>query len=101
MRFRPNKRPKRAHRPRLETRPEDVVPIVEPVPERELYTLTLHNPRTGRDCVIAPFPGTRPGNLRVMVNGKHEPKLATQTELMAWLRSKLPRTSAKRLTEGY
>lgn len=88
------RRPRRAEFPL-----DDAARIEAPAEPRELYTLTLHNPRTGRDCVIAPFPGTRPGNLRVMINGAHEPKLGTTTELMAWLRAKLPRTSPKRAME--
>jgi hypothetical protein len=96
MQFRPNKRPPRRHRPRPEDRPEDVVPIVEPKPVQELVKFTLYNPRTGTNCVIVPYPGNRPGNLRVMVNGEHWPDLDTTTQLMAWLRRRLPRTSPKR-----
>ncbi|MFT4179480.1 MAG: hypothetical protein QM612_08470 [Thermomonas sp.] len=99
MYYRRKKKPARRRPRRQEAHPDDVVPIRDPVEDRALYTITLSNPRSGRDCVITPFPGTRPGNLRVMVNGKHESAIATQTELMAWLRRKLPRTSAKRVTE--
>ena len=99
MQFRPNKRPPRSRRPRPEDRPEDVVPVAESRPAQELVRLTIYNPRTGTNCVIVPYPGSRPGSLRVMVNGEHQPKLATTTELMAWLRAKLPRTSPKRVQE--
>lgn len=71
----------------------------EPVEARPLITITLTD-RMGRDCVIKPFPGTRPGNIRAIVNGEHWSKLATTTELMDWLRRKMPRTTAKRATEG-
>ena len=63
-----------------------------------LMTITLSNPRTGTGCVIVPYPGKRPGSLRVMLNGKHVPELGTTTDLMDWLRRKFPRTSAKRVT---
>jgi len=96
MYCRHKKRPPRKHRPRPENRPEDVIPVAEPAPPSALYTITLHNPRSGRDCVITPFDGGRPGRLRTMVNGVHNPKLGTQTKLMTWLREKLPRTSPKR-----
>ena len=75
------------------------MPIQEPAEPKALYTITLTD-RLGRDCVIAPFDGGRPGRLRTMVNGVHKPALRTQTKLMAWLREKLPRTSAKRFTEA-
>ena len=39
--------------------------------------------------MITPFDGGRPGRLRTMVNGVHNPKLGTQTKLMTWLREKL------------
>lgn len=74
------------------------MPIREPA-NGELMTITLRNPRTGTDCVIVPYPGTRPGNLRVMINGEHWPALETTTDLMDWLRRKFPRTSAKRVTQ--
>ena len=93
------RRQRRAQIYRQDLVADDVEPITDHV-DIALYTITLSNPRTGRDCVIAPFPGNRPGNLRVLVNGKHEPALATQTALMAWLRSKLPRTSPKRIMEN-
>ena len=89
----------RKHRPRPEERPEDVVPVADPKPAQELVRFTIYNPRTGTNCVIVPYPGNRPGNLRVMVNGVPQPKLATTTELMAWLRAKFPRASAKRVQE--
>ena len=98
MYYRRPKRKPRRYRQRPEDRPEDVVPIVEDK-GGALLTMTLSNPRTRTDCVIAIFPGDRPGNLRVMLNGSHEPKLATNTKLTAWLRRKLPRTSPKRATE--
>lgn len=91
------RRPRRAEHP-----PEDVEQKPEPpdpVEPKALYTITLTD-RQGRDCVIAPFDGGRPGRLRTMVNGVHKPGLRTQTKLMAWLREKLPRTSAKRVTEA-
>lgn len=99
MQFRPTRRT-RKHRPRPEGRPEDVETIVEPKPAQELVRLTIYNPRTGTNCVIVPYPGNRPGNLRVMVNGEHWPALETTTDLMDWLRRKFPRTSPKRMTEG-
>ena len=99
MQFRPTRRT-RKHRPRPEGRPEDVETIVEPKPAQELVRFTIYNPRTGTNCVIVPYPGNRPGNLRVMVNGEHWPALETTTDLMDWLRRKFPRTSAKRMTEG-
>ena len=95
---RPQRKPRR-YRPRPEDRPEEVVPVAEPKPAQELVRVTIYNPRTGTNCVIVPYPGKRPGNLRVTVNGEHQPKLATTTELMAWLRAKLPRTSPKRVQE--
>lgn len=99
MQFRPTRRT-RKHRPRPEGRPEDVETIVEPKPAQELVRFTIYNPRTGTNCVIVPYPGNRPGNLRVMVNGEHWPALETTTDLMDWLRRKFPRTSPKRVTEG-
>jgi len=99
MYYRRNKRPPRRRPQRQELPPEEVEPFTENA-DGALYTITLTNPRSGRDCVITPFPGKRPGNLRVMVNGEHQPALTTQTALMAWLRKKLPRTSAKRMTAG-
>lgn len=99
MQFSHSKRQPRKHRPKPLAHPDDVEPIIEPTPCRELIKITLYNPRTGTNCVIVPYPGNRPGNLRVMVNGKHWPAIATTTELMAWLRGKFPRTSAKRMTE--
>lgn len=98
MQFRPNKRPPRKHRPKPVERPEDVVPIREPAPVSELLKFTVYNPRTGTNCVIVPYPGNRPGNLRVMVNGEHWPALDTTTELTRWLLRKFPRTSPKRAT---
>ena len=97
MYYRRPKRKPRRYRPRPEDRPEDVVPIVDPKPAQELVRVTIYNPRTRTNCVIVPYPGKRPGNLRVMVNGEHWPALDTTTELMAWLRAKLPRTSPKRV----
>lgn len=99
MQFRPSKRQPRKHRPKPLAKPDNVQPINEPAPCRELIRLTLYNPRTGTHCVIVPYPGSRPGRLRVMVNGKHQPAIATTTELMDWLRRKMPRTTAKRKTE--
>ena len=75
------------------------MPIADPKPAQELVRFTIYNPRTGTNCVIVPYPGNRPGNLRVMVNGVPQPKLATTTVLMAWLRAKFPRASAKRVQE--
>ncbi len=98
MQFRPTRRT-RKHRPRPEGRPEDVETIVEPKPAQELVRFTIYNPRTGTNCVIVPYPGNRPGNLRVMVNGEHWPALETTTDLMDWLRRKFPRTSPKRVQE--
>jgi len=99
MQFRPSKRQLRKRRPKPLANPDDVQPLTEPAPCRELLRLTLYNPRTGTNCVIVPYPGSRPGRLRVMVNGKPQPAIATTTELMDWLRRKMPRTTAKRKTE--
>ena len=70
-------------------------PIHDPTPQ-ELSRIEIHDATTGEDFHIVVVSGTRPGNLRVMVNGEHWPKLDTTTELMAWLRRRLPRTSPKR-----
>jgi hypothetical protein len=77
-------------RPKKPRKPVDTSPICT-------MKLTM---RGEADCFMEAYPGNRPGNLRVLLNGVHEPKLDTTTELMRWLRRKMPRTSAKRATEA-
>jgi len=77
----------------LGNRPKPKPP--KPVDTRPVMTMRLEVAGED-DCFIEAFDGGRPGRLRTMVNGEHWPKLATTTELMDWLRRRLPRTSPKR-----
>ncbi len=69
----------------------------KPVDTSPVFTMMLEAAGEA-DCFIEAFDGGRPGRLRTMVNGVHEPRLSTQTKLAAWLLAKFPRTSAKRVT---
>lgn len=80
----------------LGNRPKPKPP--KPVDTRPVMTMRLEVAGED-DCFIEAFDGGRPGRLRTMVNGEHWSKLGTTTELMDWLRRKMPRTTAKRKTE--